>query len=320
MNHKQGIWLLKPIGFIAGLLLLLVLSSILFQPFQAMDWRKSKDLGLSKERENSLDYLVLGDSLANRAVSPMEMWKDYGYTGYNCGVGGQRLQMTYYMLKDILKTQSPKVVFFEPNALFRNYGFFFEANLMLDNELKEVLPVFQHHNNWKAPDFLAARKQPVKTNAFQFKGYTYRTIVNPYKWGNYVQRTEDAVKISAIPRYYFDLMLDLCREHNIKLVLFSTPSPVSWSYEKHNAVREFAGQREVDFIDFNLLLEEIKINWEKDTYDKGDHLNSYGAKKVTHYLGSYLSQQGILTDHRKEEGYQDWNTELERYLKKAKGV
>ena len=56
----------------------------------------------------------------------------------------------------------------------------------------------------------------------------------------------------------------------------------------------------------NLLQDEIQIDWNNDTKDAGDHLNYSGAAKVTNYLGEYLNNRDILTDHREDEKYHSW--------------
>ena len=78
---------------------------------------------VSEEPEQTIDVLVAGDSESYTSVSPMDLWEKTGIAAYDCGQPGQRIQETYYILKTAFKTQSPKLVLFETNTMFRDPGF-----------------------------------------------------------------------------------------------------------------------------------------------------------------------------------------------------
>lgn len=53
-------------------------------------------------------------------------------------------------------------------------------------------------------------------------------------------------------------------------------------------MQQYADEKGIAYLDLNEKVEELGLNWAEDTQDKGDHLNVYGAEKVTSYLGNYL--------------------------------
>ena len=52
------------------------------------------------------------------------------------------------------------------------------------------------------------------------------------------------------------------------------------------------------------------IDWQTDTYDRGDHLNYWGAVKVTRDLGRWFRENLPLPDHRGEAAYEPWDRDL----------
>ena len=49
------------------------------------------------------------------------------------------------------------------------------------------------------------------------------------------------------------------------------------------------------------------IDWDTDTYDRGDHLNYSGAAKVTAWIGDDLRRSYALPDRREDPAYENWN-------------
>lgn len=74
---------------------------------------------------------------------------------------------------------------------------------------------------------------------------------------------------------------------------------------------DYAAKKKLPFLDMNLLEKELNMDWDRDSRDEGDHLNTYGAEKVSRYLGDYLKANYGLTDHRKGEGAKRWWKDFE---------
>ncbi|MDK2968792.1 hypothetical protein [Lacrimispora sp.] len=309
---------IKTISFIIGLITLLYIMSLLFMPVNTgAGGLYKKAGGISKEPLNTIDYLAIGDSECSTSISPMEIWNSYGYAGYNCGVPGQRLQDTYYLLKRILNKQSPKVVLLETNATFRDFKYINALETKIDEKTKKLFPIYQYHNNWKYFHFYMLKNfsaKAIKKPSSVYKGYQRNTITRPYTGGPYTAETDKVHQIGDQPVFYLKKIMDLCNKKGIRLILYSSPSPKCWSYAKHNAMKQFADKNGLDYVDLNLSLDRLSIDWNQDSRDSGDHINYYGAKKVSAYLGNYLSGQNLLTDHRQDSSYTTWNQELKRYL------
>ena len=94
--------------------------------------------------------------------------------------------------------------------------------------------------------------------------------------------------------------------------LVSSPSPKNWTYAKHNSVSDWAQANAVTYEDLNLN-NTLGIDWASDTKDGGDHLNFDGAKKVSNYIGAWLSENYTLPDKRKNSDYKHWNEDSVEY-------
>lgn len=276
---------------------------------------------VSAEPKETLDVLVIGDSESYTSMSPMDLWSQTGITSFNCGQPGQRIQETCFLLKEALKTQSPKLVILETNAMFRDPGFLENVSMSIIEPIRYYFPVFRYHNLWK--QIFDGKKDKGRS---VFKGFEIRDKVVPYEGSDqYMKETKDVQEIPGFVRRYMEDIKKMCEEKNIALLLMSAPSPHNYNYKKHNAIENYAKENELPYIDLNMKTKEIGIDWKTDSYDKGDHLNLHGAQKVTAYMGKYLTENYSMPDHRGEDGYQEWDNlsgqyyaEVEKRTIKAK--
>lgn len=268
--------------------------------------------GFLGEKSNSLDVFLVGDSEVYSAFSPMQMWKEHGFTSFESSSANQYLYDTYRYLMQMYKKQSPKVIVLETNTIYRNCNV---VNTSV-SKLLQLVPILHYHHRWKtltANDF----GEPIRnTWTDDLKGYSYEPQVKGVDPGDYMAKTDNVKKITALNRLYLQKIADLCKKQGSELLLVSTPSPKNWNYERHNGVQAFADSNGIPYLDMNLLpSEEFSIDWQNDTRDQGDHLNFSGAQKASAYLGWYLKAHYELPDHRGDSEYAKWNESLERYLK-----
>ncbi len=301
------------LAFLCGLVVLLEGASYLYMPKNNTAEFGMEEVfanGILGEKENTIDVIVIGDSESFTSITPMQIWMEKGYTSYVCGTSGQTLDYSLTLLKRAFQKQKPKFVIFETNAIYREV-------LISDAILTEMgncLPVFRYHNRWKKQSWNTLKGSCEYTWTHDYKGYRYSDKVNACtKRKKYMKPAETAIQISALNHQYVKKIKEVCEANNAKLIFLSTPSVKNWSYMHHNGITLLAEELACEYIDLNLMNEEVQIDWEKDTRDKGDHLNHYGAQKVTHYLAEYLNQTNLLEDHRGSTEYEKWNEALKSY-------
>ncbi|WP_159648316.1 hypothetical protein [Erysipelothrix aquatica] len=293
--------------FISILVLLLV---VLSKSFVALEVS-----GIKSEKKDTIDYLVLGDSEAYTSISPMEIWKKSGLKGYNLGVSSQTLQKGSTVYRKALENQQPKVLLIETNFIFRNTGMINELEYFLTNTLSDSFAIFENHSNWKTfakekqwPSF----RQPIMLPN-PLKGYYFNVDQNPYVKGDYVKPTNVRAVIQQPQREILDNILELSRERDIQVIFYSSPSPVNWTYAQHNVISDIATKNGLQYLDLNLLSSDLNIDWSKDTYDAGDHLNFFGAKKVSEFISESLENNSALKSNGMDIDRDLWMSEMKTY-------
>lgn len=268
--------------------------------------------GIENVDKDTVDYVVLGDSEAYTSVSPMYIYNNHGFTGYNFGQSAQYVQNSYFDLLDAMKRQTPRVLLIETNYFFREKASTDIISTRFDYVVKNYLNIVDNHNGWKS---IASGKKTVTTDAEAVnKGFRLSFVSKPYL-GNpkKVTNPKDSI-VSESTLTYLNKIMDVCKENNIKVIFYSAPTPVNWTQEKHIEADKIAKSFNVEYIDFNNN-NQVKIDWQKDTYDAGDHINYFGAKKISDIIGQNLKDCGELVDRRNDLKYSQWVTDLETYKK-----
>lgn len=293
-------------AFIAILAVLLIVSSIIVKPGSTVKVNALQDPlvnGILAENKNSIDVVFLGDSESYSAFIPLKIWQDRGITSYVCGTSSQELCYSYELLTKSFKTQKPKIVVLETNAIFRS----FSRSSVISTKAQGLFAVFRYHDRWKSLQPKSWALSADKTYDDRSKGYLYNTTMNGASVDGYMAATDEKEPISSENSKYVEKIRDYCRKNGAELVLVSVPSTKNWDMRKHNAVAELSKKLGIEYIDMNLLSGEIPIDWKRDTRDRGDHMNFTGAMKVSAYMGDFFASKNIFRDKRNDAAYKNWN-------------
>lgn len=328
----------KVICFLLIFNILLVAGSMIFVP-KANDQRHGvknyPGEAFRGERSYTLDYVAVGNSSIYRSLSPMEIWKEYGYTGYICGEPSQDVPSAYYMLKEVFKVQSPKLVILEADEIFSathkkikpemsqtrsNLCYISneinQADTLISDKINEAFPLVRYHRRWASllpEDFYAQPDYTTWRNPL--KGYINTAVIEPYRVKKtFMKKTDKTIPIQFSVKCYLDKINALCKENGAELMLLTSPVPRSWNYARHNSVVQYAEENNLRYLDTNLCFDQIGLDWSTDTKDKGLHLNINGAKKESAFVGKYLSENFEFTDKRDDSNFNVWHEDYEKYL------
>ena len=112
---------LKIIAFFLILAFLLVGAGILLNPGQwflegRIKDRNARDAEITTIPRDCIDIYNIGNSLAMVGISPMDLWKDEGFTSFNLCKGAAKTSEAYYLLKHGLDYQHPDLSITSPSA------------------------------------------------------------------------------------------------------------------------------------------------------------------------------------------------------------
>ena len=267
------------------------------------------------------DVVFVGDCEVYENFSPITMWEDYGITSYIRGSAQQLIWQSYYLLEETLKYEKPEAVVF--NVLSMKYDTpqkeaynrmtldgmkwskskvdDIRASMMEDEEFADyVFPILRYHSRWQeltSDDFkYLFTRRPVSQSGYYMRidVKPAQTFPKPKKLANY-EFGENSWK-------YLEKMRKLCEEKGIQLILVKAPSLYpAWYDEWDEQIKEYAKTYELPYYNFLELTDEVGIDFTKDTYDGGLHLNLSGAEKMGAYFGKILRDEFQIPDRRNDE-------------------
>lgn len=284
------------------------------------------------EPEDSLDVIWMGSSYAYCGVNPAAVYESSGLTGFVMAGGEQPLSITYWYLKEILKTQSPSVVILEGTSVFfQPYQNYTQQNITTMpcsfNRLGAVLTAAEpelrqdllfdlslYHDRWKSLGLLDVKKAVRPALWDEYKGFTPMEGTQ-----SGVGQTELIADRTVDPAVYADNMnwmkkiLNLCQTHDIQAAVVFHPSYTRCTAETYARIGEEIRGMDPDvlFFDWSAAFEEIGLIPTEHLYD-GGHLNRSGAAVFSAWLGQSLTQELGLTPRTQTAGNREaWQRTVE---------
>ena len=316
------------------LVLSLWLLNALFLPKYMSEIPEGALIAEYYEEEADHDVVFIGDCEVYENFSPDVLWNEYGITSFIRGSAQQLIWQSYYLMEETLKYETPKVMVF--NVLSMKYGepqseAYNRLNLdgmklspsklaavkasMTEEEslLSYLLPLLRYHTRWSElsgedVEYLFHR------DILSDSGYLMNVEVRPAANVPAGKPLAD-YQFAQVCYDYLDKMAALCEEHGVQLVLMKAPSLYPYWYDQWEVqVEEYAAQHGLAYINFLELTGEMGIDFNTDTYDSGLHLNLYGAEKMSHWFGQWLTDNTAVEDRRGQEPYHSiWNEKSAAY-------
>ncbi len=286
-----------------------------------------------EEPSDTIDVIFVGSSHMYRSVYPLEIWNTYGITSWNLGSSEQSIAASYYLMKEAIERQHPKVIVMEMYMSFvdSKYYSYPRIHQITDNmplslnkmelindlipfkdRLEFYFPICKYHERWE--ELTTKDFQKIKRDS---KGVEYGGEIFPYPDFEILDKSQKA-KVPDITREYIEKAKQLCDENGIKLVLLTVPYLATNEYKYRqeilNGIYDIANNLDIPYINMFHEIENVGFNYKTD-FAEWQHLNINGAKKVSTFLGRYLVENYDFNDHADNRQLSElWNKSYENSL------
>ncbi len=316
--RKAGKYLCKAVIFLLiGVIMFHTLQNIVVEKSSYGKYRNWK------EQEN-VDILILGNSHADGGISPVQMEEEFYLSCdekisiFNYALFGMRMEQMYFFVKELLKTQTPKLILLETYAfcpladehreilarrafdvlpLSRNKV---EAinYCVLEDRWSYYIPFMKYHTRWKeisVEDVSILYDRSLWEMAGKYGSRSDGLCPDPGDgWFEQEAPSTDEIReITSTEKECLEKMLLLLREKEVQLLFVSVPYKEQMGLNSmemmkiNNYLREnYVDDNKIRLLDMNRMWRKLEFNYD-DLSNEG-HVNKRGALKVTNCLSKYL--------------------------------
>lgn len=290
--------------------ILSALSNLLVRKSLTEPWNMSLKVGgFYNEPENSMDVMYFGSSHIYCTVNPVAMEDLTGLSSYVLATQSQPVWVSYYYMKEALKTQKPKTVVMEVHMAIEEEEYAEEGTLhsaidpipMSKNKIdmiyaavpegerrNYIFNIIKYHTRWEELEKEDYTQDYLKEKD-AFRGYVRLLQATPVEERADLTQVTEASEPLTKTMTYFNKIIDLAEAEGFQLIFLKSPSNATVEEKmKYNAVEALAIERGIPFVDYNLLYEEVGLDTAADFYDQR-HLNEQGMMKFLPHFAQYLT-------------------------------
>jgi hypothetical protein len=249
---------------------------------------------------NSVDVLFIGNSHNIESFQPQIINDVVPVNSYLLGIQGENIFISYYELREVLKTQQPKLVVLETFTLdltrpvelplifpFTDAGTWDLNKLAVLNRflprdiLFTAIPSLRAQTDWSHPgDFFTKMAKQLKPKSSKIDPELgAMTDPEPLSEAEYLAALDSPVTTvnnsQVENRIYLDKFVELCKENDIKLLLVTAPimkiTGETFTYYTPFDVTSYAKEKGIDLLTFDTS------NFNKMHFANPDHLSVFGS-------------------------------------------
>ncbi|MGN0519006.1 MAG: hypothetical protein ACI4II_09830 [Acutalibacteraceae bacterium] len=338
---------------IVSLLLVVALASAFLQEYILCryDSNKVRVDGFYMEDKDSLDVVFIGASELYAGFSSVYAYEKFGFTSYPLATQSMSSRVYKTALKEVLRTQNPKLIVIEINAflyerfneeseeantrkyidnvpLNANKIKFINENFDFADRFEYYFPFLKYHSTWDEypynfPNVAYNLKlhnrgysllKGMKTSAKIFHSKK-KDIIN-------TDLSSDNTRLPLVPKLEGLLrdLLQFCKDEGLDNVVFMRMPHIVLNdkydrFARTNTAGTIIEEYGYEFLNFERYPELLNLDIKHDFYNS-DHLNIYGCEKMTEFLGTLFMRdfgikKSVLTPQQKEK----WDSCIPYYHK-----
>lgn len=291
-----------------------------------------------EQPKDTVDVLIIGTSMCYAGVNTNVLWREYGISSYNLCSAEQPFWVSYYVLREALKTQSPKVVLLDAQparyvddyskrsrTILSTFGIRGIENRIgaimacVESPLDAVnfiLGLPQVHGNYPevtSQDFVYPPDNGQRGSSW--KGFIEMDYIQKHSRPSLVW-DDTCVPLNPREEEYARKIFEFCRREGVEIKLIGVPIPdYDSDHQYYNSLWAIAAEYGVTGENYNDPTLRFGLKFSTDFAD-WQHLNVNGSMVFSRKLGADLKAMYDLPDHRGDEAYASYDTCAEIWYEK----
>ena len=286
---------------------------------------------------DTVDVLVVGTSLAYSGCNTNVLWRAFGIASYNLGGAEQPFWETYYLLREALTLQRPRLILLDAKAACYTKDYSTRPRTVqhtfgILNPIHRIDAIFGCQEKARtAMEFVLAYPQvhyrytEISREDFSWpptnqgrgpswKGFIETDLVEPHtRPYGYVSKPKSLGRRSE---EYVRKILELAQAEDIPIVVVAFPNP---DYDNDaaylDALWRIAEEYSVPYVNYNDMSIDVGLDYYTDFAD-WQHLNVRGSIKMSYRLGKDMVDYYQIPDHRGDPAYESYDVCAEIWLSK----
>ena len=293
---------------------------------------------LYRQPDDSIDVLAVGTSLLYAGVNTNILWDEYGIAAYDLCSAEQPFWISYYVIREALKTQHPQVILLDakPAIYTQDYSRHGRTILStfgirgLDNRIGAILACVEKprdalsymlglpevHNNYAAVTGTDFRLPPDNGGrGASWKGYIESDGIERHQrpsltWNNMCRNMNEREE------EYARKIFELARQEGIVLWLIGMPNPdYAHDHMYYNTLWSIAAEYGIQGVNYNDPSLRFGLRYSSDFAD-WQHLNVKGSVTFSRKLGADLRAALDLPDRRGDAHYASYDACAQAWFEK----